>query len=126
MLIFTYRYIVSTIVALFAFTSVLLLFPHHHSAWYVYMIPCVLTYFILVNYFNRIKLCEEGFFIKTLYKNYYFKYDDIQKLSTFKDSFFYMKTVGIRIHLKNGIYKEYNIGTLPVSQQLELNNLLKK
>jgi len=71
-------------------------------------------------------LCEEGFFIKTLYKNYYFKYDDIQKLSTFKDSFFYMKTVGIRIHLKNGIYKEYNIGTLPVSQQLELNNLLKK
>ena len=37
-----------------------------------------------------------------------------------------MKTVGIRIHLKNGIYKEYNIGTLPVSQQLELNNLLKK
>lgn len=124
MLVFTYKHVVITIISLFVCTSALLLLSHNSFAWYVYMFPCVLTYFILVNRTNKVKVYQEQLLIENIFKRVFYKYEDIQKISVFKDFFFYVKTIGIRIHFKNGICKKYYIGTLLTSQILELSNIL--
>ena len=124
MLTFTYKYIIITVVSLFIGTSVLLLFSHSHFTWYVYTVPCVLSYFILANRANKIKIYKEQLIIESLYQKKSFDFENIQQITVFKDPFFYGKTIGLRIHLKNGKYNKYYIGTFLTSQLSELNTIL--
>lgn len=126
MLTFSYKYIITAIVSLFVCTSALLLLSHDSFVWYVYLVPCVLTYFILAYRANKIKVYKKQLIVERLHKKEILNYKDIQKIEFFKDSFFYEKTIGIRIYFKNKICKKYYIGTLLTSHLPELEQELKQ
>lgn len=85
--IFTYKYIIITVVSLFIGTSVLLLLSHGHFTWYVYTVPCVLSFFILANRANKIKIYKEQLIIESLYLKKGFNFECIRQITVFKDPF---------------------------------------
>ena len=109
---FTYKYISSTIILLFACTSFLAVISHNEHIWYVYIIPCILSGFILMKRTKKIVFNKESLLIVGLFKK------------EFIDGFFYEKTLGIKIHFRNGSLKKIYIGTLEASCIQKLNNLL--
>lgn len=121
---FTYKYISTAIILLFACTSFLAAISHNEHVWYAYMIPCILSGFILTKRAKKIAFNKEFFLIEGLCKNEFIPFKDIYKFVTFKDRFFYGKTLGINVYLKNGSHKKIYIGTLEASCIPKLNNLL--
>ncbi|WP_346700566.1 hypothetical protein [Barnesiella sp. An22] len=121
---FTYKYISSTIILLFACTSFLAVISHNEHIWYVYIIPCILSGFILMKRAKKIVFNKESLLIAGLLKKEFIPFKNIHKFEIFKDGFFYGKTLGINIHFRNGSLKKFYIGTLEASCIQKLNNLL--
>lgn len=116
MMIYTYKHIVISIATLFIVTMVLFLIAHDYSQWYVCVIPCILTWFILKSRANKLVLCENGFLIKSLFGKKLFEYGHIRKVKVFADSFFYVKTIGMVVYSCRGNHQTFYIGTLLFSQ----------
>lgn len=121
---FTYKYISSTIILLFACTSFLAVISHNEHIWYVYIIPCILSGFILMKRTKKIVFNKESLLIVGLFKKEFIPFKEIYKFEIFKDGFFYEKTLGIKIHFRKGSLKKIYIGTLEASCIQKLNNLL--
>lgn len=121
---FTYKYISVAIILLFACTSFLVTISHNDHVWYAYIIPCILSGFILTKRANKITFNKESLLIDGVCKHEFFYFKNIRKFEVFKDAFFYRKTLGINVYLKNGNLKKIYIGTLESSYIPILNNLL--
>lgn len=121
---FTYKYISTTIILLFACTSFLAVISHNEHIWYVYIIPCILSGFILLKRAKKIVLNKEFLLIVGLFKKEFIPFKDIYKFEIFKDGFFNRKTLGINIYFRNGSVRKIYIGTLEASCIQKLNNLL--
>lgn len=121
---FTYKYISTAIILLFACTSVLAVISHNEHIWYVYIIPCILSGFILTKRAKKIAFNKEFLLVEGLFKKEFIPCKDIYKFEIFKDGFFYGKTLGINVYLKNGSIKKIYIGTLEASCVSKLHNFL--
>jgi len=126
MLTFTYKYIITTVIALFACASALLLLSQRGVVWYVYMVPCVLAYIILTRRTNKIGVTGEEVIIKGLFGKEVLKLEDIRHFEVFEDPFFCRKTSGVRVCFRNGDRKKYYVGTLPASQLSKLSDILNR
>lgn len=124
MMCFTYRYISIAIILLFACTSFLAIISHNGHILYAYIVPCILSGFILTKRANKIAFNDEFLIIEGLYKKEFFHFKSIRKFETFKDTFFYGKTLGVNIYLKDGSLKKIYIGTLNSSYIPNLSKLL--
>lgn len=121
---FTYKYISAAIILLFACTSFLAVISHNEHIWYAYIIPCILSGFILTKRAKKIAFNKEFLLIEGLYKNEFIPFKEIYKFEIFKDGFFYGKTLGINVYFRNGSIKKIYIGTLEALCIPKLNNLL--
>ena len=63
---FTYKYISTAIILLFACTSFLAVISHNEHIWYAYVIPCILSGFILMKRAKKIAFNKEFFLIEGL------------------------------------------------------------
>lgn len=124
MMHFTYKYIGIAIILLFAGTSFLAAISHNEHVWYAYMIPCILSGFILTKRAKKITFSKEFLLVEGLCKDEFFYFKDVRRFETFKDVFFYGKTLGINVYFRNGSLKKIYIGTLEASCIPKLNNLL--
>lgn len=124
MIHFTYKYISITIILLFVCTSFLTAISRNEHVWYAYIIPCILSGFILTKRAKKIAFNKEFLLVEGLCKNESFHFKDVCKFETFKDAFFYGKTLGINVYLKNGDIRKIYIGTLEASYIPKLNKLL--
>lgn len=124
MIRFTYKYISIAIILLFICTSLLSAISANEHVWYAYMIPCILSGVILVKRAKKIDFDKDRLSVWGLYKTDIFYLKDVRKFELFKDAFFYGKTLGINVYLKNGDMKRFYIGTLDASYMQELKNQL--
>lgn len=129
MLEYTYKYLSTTVIAIFVAVS---LFPFIsqkglYEWWYVYIIPFILIGCILAKYGYKISIRDNAILLGNLFnKNEIFEFQDIRKISILKDSFFYLKTISVRIHVKDGSSRIFHIGTYPSSEVSKLINIVGK
>ena len=76
---FTYKYISSIIILLFACTSFLAVISHNEHIWYVYIIPCILSVFILMKRAKKIVFNKESLLIVGLFKKEFITLKEIYK-----------------------------------------------
>lgn len=119
-----YKYLITSVVLILVVNLILIFFGGDFAIkWYVYAVSCLIALGVLKSRGYAISLNRKGFKIRGIFKVIEFSYSDIERVSLFQDRFFYKRTLGVVIYLKDKTYEKYFIGTLPSSERHRLQKI---
>lgn len=121
-----YKYFITSVVLILVVNLILIFFGGDFAIkWYVYAVSCLIALGVLKSRGYTISLNRKGFKIRGIFKVFEFSYSDIERVSLFQDRFFYKRTLGVVIYLKDKTYEKYFIGTLPSSERHRLQKIFE-